>query len=249
MLLQPKAPGCTRMAVMFPIEGDRWMVTLAGANGDVPPTDDEGFLAFAAGLRSPVLVDAIERLVPASPIVAFRRTANRRRRFDELRRSPAGFLVVGDAACAFNPVYGQGMSVAALTAEEIDRALRAHTAHPDRDLGGETAALQQAVTRINAGAWMVATGADLRFPGTVGRRVTAADRLVARYLDRLVRLAASDPVANAAYVDVVAMTAPPTTLMRPRLAWRVLSRRSPAPSPVPPQPLHRPAPSPAAVAG
>lgn len=249
ILLQPRPPDCRRMGVLFPIEGDRWMVTLGGANGDAPPTDDEGFLEFAAGLRSPVLLDTIERLEPASPIVGYRRTANRRRKYDELRHAPAGFLVVGDAACAFNPVYAQGMSVAALTAEEIHRTLRARMTRSDADLAGATAGLQKSVARINAGAWMVATGADLRFPGTVGGRITAADRLVGRYLDRLVRLASCDPVANAAYVDVVTMTSPPTSLLRPRLATRVLTRRSPRPSPAAPQPLPRPVPAAATVAG
>jgi 2-polyprenyl-6-methoxyphenol hydroxylase-like FAD-dependent oxidoreductase len=249
MLLQPRAPGCTRMAVMFPIEGDRWMVTVAGANGDVPPTDDEGFLAFAGGLRSPALVDVLDRLEPASPIVAFRRTSNRRRRFEALRRCPDGFLVVGDAACAFNPVYGQGMSVAAMTAEEIDRELRAHRARTFGALAGASAELQRRVARINAGAWMVATGEDLRFPGTVGGRVTAADRVMRRYLDRVVLAAATDPVANAAFADVVTMTAPPTSLMQPRLALRVLWRRSLQPSPAPPEPLRRPMPATAALTG
>ena len=249
MLLQPRAPGCTRMAALFPIEGDRWMVTVAGANGDAPPTDEDGFLSFAGGLRSPALVDVLESLEPASPIVAFRRTSNRRRKFEALRRCPDGFLVVGDAACAFNPVYGQGMSVAAMTAEEVDRELRAHRARSFGTLAGVSAELQRRVARLNAGAWMVATGEDLRFPGTVGGRITPADRVVGRYLDRVVLAAATDPVANAAFADVVTMTAPPTSLMRPRLALRVLSRRSPQPSPAPPEPLRRKTPATAALSG
>ena len=104
------------MGVMFPIEGDRWIVTLQGAGGDAPPTDDGGFVGFARSLRSPILHDAIRFAEPLSPAVAFANTANRRRHFERLRRWPDGFVIVGDGVCAFNPIYGQGMAVAAQTA-------------------------------------------------------------------------------------------------------------------------------------
>jgi len=136
-----------------------------------------------------------------------------------------------------------------MTAEEIHRGLQAHTVRTFGDLAGVCDSLQRAVARLNAGAWMVATGEDLRFPRTEGGRVTPADRVVRRYLDRVVLAASSDPVANAAFADVITMTAPPTSLMHPRLAARVLSRRTPPPSPAPPQPLRRPASATAALAG
>ena len=134
-----------------------------------------------------------------------------------------------------------------MTAEAIDRGLRAHTARTFGDLAGACTGLQRVVARLNAGAWMVATGEDLRFPRTEGGRVTPADRVVRRYLDRVVVAATSDPVANGAFSDVITMTAPPTSLLRPRLAARVLSRRTPPPSPAPPEPLRRPASAAAAV--
>jgi 2-polyprenyl-6-methoxyphenol hydroxylase-like FAD-dependent oxidoreductase len=236
IFLQARPPQTTRMGVLFPIEGDRWMITIAGANGDVPPTDDEGFLAFARGMRSPALADAVERLEPLGPILGFRRTENRRRHYESLRRRPDGLVVVGDAACAFNPVYGQGMSVAALTAEALDRDVEAHLARTD-DLAGVSAGLQRTVAETNAGAWMVATGEDLRWHGTVGASPSAADRVVRRYLDRVVTAAATDPVLYRAFFRVVAMLAPPTSLMRPSIAWRVLSRRHPGPPTTPPAPL------------
>lgn len=139
--------------------------------------------------------------------------------------------------------------VAAMTAMEIDRELRAHRARTFGALGGVSAELQGRVARLNAGAWMIATGEDLRFPGTVGGRITPADRVMRRYLDRVVLAAATDTVANAAFVDVVTTTAPPTSLMHPRLALRVLSRRSPEPSPAPPEPLRRPTAATAALTG
>lgn len=242
MFLQPRAPHHTRMAVLFPQEDDRWILTIAGANGDVPPTDEAGFLAFARGMRSPVLADAIERLEAISPIIGFRRTENRRRRYEALRDAPDGFVAVGDSACSFNPVYGQGMSVAALTAQQLSAVLDDHLARTG-GTAGVSRRMQEAVARVNEGAWTVATGEDLRFPGTVGGRPTAADRLVQRYLDRVVRLATSDPVANEAFGKVVGMTEPPTSLLRPSLAWRVLRRKAPDPIQTPPLPLRSPAPA------
>jgi 2-polyprenyl-6-methoxyphenol hydroxylase-like FAD-dependent oxidoreductase len=227
VFLQARPPHTSRMAVMFPIEGDRWMVTLAGANGDHPPTDEEGFLAFARGLRAPTVADALERLEPLTPIVGYQRTDNRRRHYESMRL-PDRLIIVGDAACAFNPVYGQGMSVAALTAESLDHCLGRHLARRGT-FAGATPAAQRAVAKANAGAWTVSTGEDMRYPGTTGARGGAADRIARRYFDRLVRVAAVDPVANAALVDVITMVAEPTSLFRPALVARVLAGRHPAP--------------------
>ena len=228
LFLQARPPHTRRMGVLFPIEGDRWMLTVAGTNGDVPPTDEDGLLAFARGLRAPTIADAIERLEPLSPIVGYRRTENRRRHYESLRRMPDRFVVVGDATCAFNPVYGQGMAAAALTAEALDRCLADHLGrHPD--LSGVSTVAQKAIAKANAGAWMVATGEDLRYPETTGDKAGVADRLVRRYLDRVLAAAAVDPVVQTAFFDVVALVAEPTSLMRPALMARVLGRRHPAP--------------------
>jgi hypothetical protein len=209
--------------VLFPIEGDRWMLTLAGANGDVPPTDEVGFLAFARGMRVPTLSDAIVDLEPLSPIVGYLRTENRRRHYESMVL-PDRFVVVGDAACAFNPVYGQGMSVAALTAEALDRCLGRHVARHGT-FAGVSEPAQAAVAQANAGAWTVATGEDMRYPQTRGGRVSAADRLLRRYFDRVLAAAAVDPIVNTAFFDVIALLEQPTSLLRPALAARVLARR------------------------
>jgi 2-polyprenyl-6-methoxyphenol hydroxylase-like FAD-dependent oxidoreductase len=223
VFLQARPPHTLRMGVLFPIEGDRWMLTLAGANGDVPPTDEVGFLAFARGMRVPTISNAIADLEPVTPIVGFSRTENRRRHYESMVL-PDRFVVVGDAACAFNPVYGQGMSVAALTAEALDRCLGRHVARHGT-FAGVSESAQAAVAQANAGAWTVATGEDMRYPQTQGGRVSAADRVLRRYFDRVLAAAAVDPVVNTAFVDVIALLEAPTSLLRPALAARVLARR------------------------
>ena len=104
LFLQPKAPEGTRAAALFPVDGDRWHVTLAGIARDYPPTEDEGFLEFARSLRTPILYDTIRDARPLTSISAYRRTENQHRHFDRLPRWPERFVVIGDAVCCFNPI-------------------------------------------------------------------------------------------------------------------------------------------------
>jgi hypothetical protein len=107
MLVLPPAPPSKRGGVIFPIENSQWLVTLGGYARDYPPTDDEAaFMAFAKDLRSPLLHQAIQNAEPLSEIRGWQQTANLWRRFERLGRWPEGFVAVGDAVRAFNPVYG-----------------------------------------------------------------------------------------------------------------------------------------------
>jgi hypothetical protein len=138
------------------------------------------------------------------------------------------------------------MSAVALTAEALERGLRDRGGRSRGTLAGVSAGLQRAVAKANAGAWIVATGDNLRWPGTEGGSTSAGDRLVHRYLDRVVAAATVDPVVAEAFFDVVALLAAPTSLLRPALALRVLARRHALPAPTPPAPL--PAATPARAA-
>jgi 2-polyprenyl-6-methoxyphenol hydroxylase-like FAD-dependent oxidoreductase len=124
LLITANAPTETRGGVIMYIEQNRLIVTLSGYASDYPPTDEEGFLAFARTLRTPILHDLLSQSKPLTPISGYQRTENRWRRYDQLSRQPEGLIAIGDAVCAFNPVYGQGMTMSALGAMELDRALR-----------------------------------------------------------------------------------------------------------------------------
>ncbi len=236
--LQARPPDTRRTGVMVPIEDDRWLLTLAGADGDMPPTDEDGFVAFARGLRSPVLAAAMGRLEPVSPISGHRETAGRRRHYEDLR-GPAGFVVVGGATCALGPVHGHAMSAAARSADALDRALTRHLARRGT-LAGASHAAQRAVARATRGAWRLAAGEDLRYPRARGRAPASAGRIARRYLDRVVAAATVDAAVADALYDVLALVAEPSSLVRPALARRVLGRRRAAPPADPPLPYTAP---------
>ncbi|PRY39090.1 FAD-dependent oxidoreductase [Umezawaea tangerina] len=207
-------------AIILPAEGDRWMVTLSGPRGQAPPTDPAGFVDFAAALPHDAPHKWLSTARPLGRPVGYRHTANRRRRYDLAARDRTGLLVVGDALCMFNPVYGQGLSVAALNAVALGRALAA----PDLP---STHSLQRKVLRSSRGAWDVATGADSPMPGATGDAVRSGlvERLLNRYLERVRVRVPGDPVVCKAFRDVLFLKAPPTSLLTsPRVVFRTLLR-------------------------
>jgi 2-polyprenyl-6-methoxyphenol hydroxylase-like FAD-dependent oxidoreductase len=213
-VLDAPTPQLPRGGAMLALEGGRWIVTLAGILGDHPPTDPDGFLAFARSLRFPDIYEAIRAGVPLDDPVPFRFPASVRRRYERLDRFPDGFLVVGDAICSFNPIYGQGMSVAALEALTLRRHLRR---------GGlpEPRRLLRELGRAVDVPWDIAAGGDLVFPGVPGRRTLKA-RLANAYLARLHAAAADDASLAVAFARVAGLVAPPGSLLRPAVALRVL---------------------------
>jgi 2-polyprenyl-6-methoxyphenol hydroxylase-like FAD-dependent oxidoreductase len=217
------APGDPRVGLLLPIEGERWIVTLAGYARDYPPTDEDGYREYARSLRSRVIYQAIKDAEPVTPIYGYRKTDNVLRRYDRLARWPERFVVTGDAVCAFNPIYGQGMTVAAIEAAEIGSCLREQRRlAPHGDLTGLAQRIQRRLGKAVTGPWLMATGADLRFPTTAGGRPTPTARLIQKYIDRVMAVTSEDPSVFAAFWEVVNVQAPPTRLFRPAVLRRVL---------------------------
>jgi len=213
-ILDAATPDLARTGVLQRLEGDRWMLTLAGILGDQPPTDPNGFLDFARSLRFPDIYVAVRDAEPLDEPVSFRFPASVRHRYELLDRFPAGLLAIGDAVCSFNPIYGQGMSVAALEALTLRR-------HLERGVEPEPGRWFRDLSRVVDVPWDMSAGGDLLFPGVPGKR-TLKIRLLGGYLPHLHAAAARDPRLATAFIRVAGLVAPPQTLLAPRIALRVL---------------------------
>ncbi|WP_407836639.1 NAD(P)/FAD-dependent oxidoreductase [Streptomyces sp. DSM 116496] len=214
-------PDLPRGGVLMPLDGNRWLVTLVGNGEHAPPVREEEFLPFARSLRSPALYDAIRDAVPLSAPTAFRNTANEWRHYERLERWPAGFVVLGDAACRFNPVYGHGMTVAALAAEALAKEIR--TLSPEQ-IAAASRRIQRRTTAVVAVPWQIATSEDMRYAVTEGPPPDRATRILQRYMARVMAGANTDPAIAARFFGVLSLTRPPGILMDPVTMVRVLSK-------------------------
>jgi 2-polyprenyl-6-methoxyphenol hydroxylase-like FAD-dependent oxidoreductase len=216
-LIAPVPPRQTRMGFILPMENDRWIVSLGGLLGNYAPTDAAGFLEFARTLPRPDIYDVIKSAEPLTEAVSFGFPANVRRRYERLTRFPQRYLVMGDALCSFNPIYGQGMSVAALEGMALADAL--NSAHALEDLSHRFFPKAAAIV---ATPWTIAAGSDFAFPGVTGTKPIGTG-LVNRYLGLVHKVASWDRVVCRAFFDVGNLRKRPTSLFRPSILARVVA--------------------------
>lgn len=220
ILMSANPPEGNGGGAICPLEDGRWIVTLGGAVRNYPPTDEEGFLQFARSLPSPIIYDAIRRAEPLTPIYGYRRTENRLRHYERLEKMPESFLVLGDAVCAFNPVYGQGMTAGALAAKTLDGCLREH--NTGNDLTGLGRKFQKRLAKVNATPWAMSTGEDFRYPETEGDRPGRLTRLLQLYIDRMLVAAGANVAVDKAFLEVAHLLKSPAALFHPRVVLGVL---------------------------
>ncbi|HYC23910.1 MAG TPA: NAD(P)-binding protein [Candidatus Bathyarchaeia archaeon] len=218
-------PEASFAGVLFPVEERRWIVTLAGVGGHYPPSDEAGFMAALAGLRSPILAETVRLGRPISRVYSNRSMANRWRHYESWREPPAGFIALGDAACAFNPVYGQGMTTSVISARVLAGCLESTRDSADVPAGSAEFARRffRAQGKVLGDVWSMAVGADFRLATTEGVRPFGLS-LTSRYMDALLAACGSDTELRTCVSKVINLLEPPAALFAPwvlgRVAWR-----------------------------
>ncbi|MGW4505961.1 NAD(P)/FAD-dependent oxidoreductase [Streptomyces sp. NPDC004436] len=213
----PRVPVPGRTATIVPIENGQWQATLSGTRGGRPTGDPDAFVPFARSVRDPIVGELLEDRRPLTDVAVTRGNANRRI-FFEKAALPDGFFAVGDSVATFNPLYGQGMTVAAQGLLAVRDLLR--------DTGvtapGFGRAAQRAIAPRVATAWDLATSQDILYPGATGMRPRTGAGLLNAYVGRLMTGATTRRELTDAFFRVITMSSGPAHWLRPSVVWHVL---------------------------
>ncbi|SRR6266545_467842 len=215
-IIAAATPSHPRGAFYYRLPGDdgRVELSLTGVLGDHPPTDPEGFLEFVRSLPVPEIYESVREAEPIDDAVTFRFPASVRRRYERLARFPEGLLVMGDAVCTFNPVYAQGMAVAAIQSRILAEQLRKDPVPAPSEFFRE-------IARQIDSPWEFAAIADLGYAGVEGPRSPKV-RMINAYIARLQRAAVHDASLTNAFMRVAGLIDEPTALLRPGHVLRTL---------------------------
>jgi 2-polyprenyl-6-methoxyphenol hydroxylase-like FAD-dependent oxidoreductase len=221
----PKAPQSSGGCLMLPIEGNRWMATIGGRHSEAPTGDAEGFLAYAQGLRTPTIYNAIRNAKRLDGVARYGFPESVWRHFERLDGFPRGLVPIGDAICCFNPLYGQGMSVAALEACLLKRLFEGsgEAGDPIAELASTFFKEMQSLIET---PWSVAM-LDFVFPETRGQR-PADFEMTLKFGLALNRLAAEDPAVHKLTLEVQHLLKPRSVYRDPDLVRRVFAKMAEA---------------------
>lgn len=222
LYVQPNAPKDKRGGIITPLEGNRWHVTLIGMNKDYPPTDEPGFLEYARSMPTLEFYDAIKDAKALSPIIGYRNGSNRLRHYATMPAFLENFVALGDSVYAFNPVYGQGMTIAAMAGMELEKCLRERR-EANQNLTGLAEQFQKRLLEVISLPWQAATSEDMRWPSTTGAEPNPdpAAGLMQNYMAQVLHTTTKNPVVTEAFYKVMNMLEPPTSLFRPNVVLLV----------------------------
>jgi 2-polyprenyl-6-methoxyphenol hydroxylase-like FAD-dependent oxidoreductase len=221
VMTMPEPGGVPRGGLLAPLEGGLWICSIGSVGEGLPPADLSTFMASAESLRTPTIHQALTRSKPIGDVVCYGFRESVRRHFGRLAPLPRGLVPLGDSICRFNPVYGQGMTVAALEAVELRRLLDERSAAAALLEGLNTAFLSGIEAVIDA-AWQMSAIPDLASPTARGERPGNLP-FILQFGLALVELSARDAEVHRLDAQVRQLIKPPSALMDPELMQRVMA--------------------------
>jgi len=214
-MISPAAPFEKHGTFLFPIEDDRWIMTSGGYVGDHPPADEAGLLEFVRALPTPDIFNIISNTEPLTEVITYKYPTSLRRHYEKLKSFPEGFLVIGDAVASFNPIYGQGMTSAAMQTWALKNTLK-----QKNNLQGLWKSFFKQAAKVVDMPWQLAVGEDFRYPETEGTKPPFTDMINA-YVEKVHKATQRDPVVYGQFLRVMNLMAPPLSLMSPKIMWHV----------------------------
>lgn len=226
--LQAAPPQRTSMGVLYPIENNRWIVGICATSPNLIAKDENVFLEALKYLPSPIIYNAVQQAKPATPISIYHPPGNRLRHYEKLTRQPEGFVILGDAVCSFTPIYGQGMTVAALGVIALDECLTELAQQRSQNLLGLAKTFQKKLAKINAEPWLAATSQDAKYPSVKGitKAPSIAEKFIGWYIEQVIRLTttAKNSQTTLALTEVFHMLKSVRTLFHLRIVLQVLKQ-------------------------
>ncbi|HDR7380163.1 MULTISPECIES: NAD(P)/FAD-dependent oxidoreductase [Bacillus] len=220
MLMSPSFPENPYGVLIQTIEDNRYFVTFSGyANEKAPQTDDE-FYDFAENLSISNVTDFLNKAEGITDIKTYKIPYQVRRRFDLVNNVPEGLLVVGDAQCRFDPVFGQGVSVAAMEAHQLQLLLQSRK-QLDKTF---TQQFYKKTADIIEIPWDMTTTEISRHP-QLKRELTTKQKFQLWYTKQIYRLSASDSDVYIRLVRVMNLIRSPFHLFHPKVLLAVLLNR------------------------
>lgn len=217
-MISPSAPAETGGVFLFPIENGRWIMTAGGQAGFYPPTDHAGLLEYVRNMPVPDVYNIVSKAEPLGDVVTYRYPSSLRHDYHKLTHFPEGYLVMGDAVASFNPIYGQGMTSAAMQSRVLDETLS------ESGLPNLWKPYFQRISHVIDLPWELTVREDFRYLHTQGTKLPLTD-LINAYVVKVHQATQRDTVVYDQFLRVMNLMEPATSLMTPEMLWRVLIRR------------------------
>jgi len=206
-----------RTGVIYPIEDGKWLVGLYGIGKNYPPTDEQGFLEFTKNLENNDLYEALKDATPDSEIHGYKVQGSRKYHYEDMKRWPENFIVLGDAVAVFNPFYGQGMTSSALGAEVLGDMLK----HGKMEKGF-TRKFQKRLAKAISLPWILGTSEDMRWPTTIGKRPDMITRMVQDHAQRVLLLGPKSSLATKSFLQMTHMIKSPVVIFHPLILLQLV---------------------------